>query len=80
MKKIRIRFLGLLFLAIVILPSCATVLGGKVTECQRTKPAPGQPSREIRAGYLIADLLLLTIPFTVVDFITGAIYKPCTNK
>jgi len=57
--------------------SCATILGGQISECQRTKPAPGKPSREVRVGYLIVDIILLAVPFTVVDFITCAIYKPC---
>ena len=60
----------------VLLPSCATILGGPVSECQRTKPAPGEPAREIRAGALIADILLFW-PGVIVDFATGAIYKPC---
>ena len=72
-KRICIVFIALTLL----LSSCATILGGQITECQRTKPAPGQPSREIRAGFLIVDIIFLAIPFTVVDFITGAIYKPC---
>ena len=55
--------------------SCATVFGGRVTQAQRTKPAPGQPSRPIRAVALIADILLFW-PGAVVDFATGAIYKP----
>jgi hypothetical protein len=55
--------------------SCATVFGGRVTEYQRTRPATGQPAREIRAGALIADVVLFW-PGTVVDFITGAIYRP----
>jgi hypothetical protein len=55
--------------------SCATVFGGRVTEYQRTKPAVGQPAREIRAGALIADVLLFW-PGAVVDFATGAIYRP----
>lgn len=38
--------------------SCATVLSGRVTEYQRTKPAPGKPAREIRAVALIADVIL----------------------
>ena len=65
-------------LAIAILASmssCATVFGGRVTEYQRTKPAPGQPQREIRAGALIADVVLFW-PSVLVDFITGAIYRP----
>jgi hypothetical protein len=79
MKKIRIYFLAMLCLSIVVLPSCATVLCGRVSECQRTKPLAGQPSREVRAGYLILDLLCFGIPFTAVDFVTGAIYKPCSK-
>ena len=60
------------------LSSCATILGGTVSECQRTKPASGQPARELRAGALIADILLFW-PGAIVDFATGAIYKPCGN-
>lgn len=58
------------------LSSCATVFGGKVTECQRTKPVAGEPSRKVRAGALIANILLFW-PGVIVDFATGAIYKPC---
>ena len=67
-----------LCLAIVVmlsLNSCATVFGGKVSEFQRTKPKPGDPQREIRVGALIADVLLFW-PGAIVDFATGAIYKP----
>ncbi len=74
MKKSLTRSL----LAIAILASmssCATVFGGRVTEYQRTRPAAGQPQREIRAGALIADVVLFW-PGAVVDFITGAIYRP----
>jgi hypothetical protein len=74
MKKSLTRSL----LAIAILASmssCATVFGGRVTEYQRTRPAPGQPQREIRAGALIADVVLFW-PGAVIDFITGAIYRP----
>jgi len=75
MRKVKIQFLALLFLSIIMLPSCATILGGKVTESQRIKPAPGQPQREVRVGFLIADILLF-VPGLIVDFATGAIYKP----
>lgn len=73
MKKVmsRVAF-GLL---IVSMSSCATVFGGQVSEYQRTKPAPGQPQREVRVGALIADILLFW-PGAIVDFATGAIYKP----
>lgn len=61
---------------VATLSSCATVFGGAVSDCQRTKPAPGQPAREVRAGALIADILLFW-PGAIIDFATGAIYKPC---
>ena len=64
-----------LALAVCFLSSCATVFGGRVTEVQRTKPAEGQPSRAIRPVALIADILLFW-PGAIVDFATGAIYKP----
>jgi len=64
------------FVIAATLSSCATVLGGAVSECQRTKPAPGEPVRAIRGGALVADILLFW-PGVIVDFATGAIYKPC---
>jgi hypothetical protein len=70
----------LLFLLFILFycSSCATVLGGKVSECQRTKPAAGEPARKVRAGALIADILLFW-PGAIIDFATGAIYRPCTK-
>jgi hypothetical protein len=56
--------------------SCATVFGGEVTKCQKTKPAEGEPGRKVRAGALVADILLFW-PGLIVDFATKAIYKPC---
>ncbi len=78
MKK---TMLSISLLAILMgsLSSCATLLGGQVSECQRTKPAPGQPARAVRGGALVADILLFW-PGAVVDFATGAIYKPCQSK
>lgn len=55
--------------------SCATVFGGRVSEAQRTKPKQGEPARAIRGGALVADILLFW-PGAIVDFATGAIYKP----
>lgn len=78
MKKNVVSVVGMLVIA-ATLSSCATVFGGKVSECQRTKPAEGQPAREIRAGALVADILLFW-PSAIVDFATGAIYKPCNKK
>ena len=64
-----------ILIACVSLSSCATLFGGKVTEYQKTKPAPGEPQRELRIGALVADVLLFW-PSLAVDFATGAIYKP----
>lgn len=65
-----------IFIMTLSLSSCATVFGGKVSQCQKTKPAAGEPSRDLRVGALVADILLFW-PGTIVDFATGAIYKPC---
>jgi UPF0716 family protein affecting phage T7 exclusion len=73
MKKLS----NILAIALLVfsMSGCATVFGGKVTEYQRTKPAAGEPQREVRVGALIADILLF-LPGVIVDFATGAIYKP----
>ncbi|SFC90222.1 hypothetical protein SAMN05216167_102765 [Spirosoma endophyticum] len=57
------------------LSSCATVFGGRVTEQQKRKPVPGEQQRQVRVGALIADIILFW-PGTIIDFATGAIYKP----
>ena len=75
MKKITKGFF-VAAMATILFSSCATVLGGKVSDCQRTKPAAGKPSRAIRGGALIADFILF-FPGAIIDFVTGAIYKPC---
>ena len=65
----------LLFLALLVsMSSCATIFGGKVTQYQKTMPMNGQ-QREVRTGALVADIILFW-PGTIVDFATGAIYKP----
>jgi len=75
MKKLKLITFSLLI--VLALSSCATVfVAGKATECQRIKPAEGQPQREVRIGWLIADLLLFW-PGLIVDFATAEIYKPC---
>ncbi len=61
--------------AALVMTSCATVFGGPVSTYQKTKPAPGQQQRDIRVGALIADVILFW-PGAVIDFATGAIYKP----
>jgi hypothetical protein len=75
MKKTVLQFVAIVLIA-TSLSSCATVFGGPVSACQRTKPAAGQPARAVRGGALVADILLFW-PGVIVDFATGAIYKPC---
>ena len=75
-RKFTLKVIALLLIAITLFPSCATILGGSVSACQKTKPSTGEPARSVRAGALIADILLFW-PGAVVDFATGAIYKPC---
>jgi len=65
-----------LFVIAATLSSCATVFGGTVSECQKTKPTAGEPARSVRGVALVADILLFW-PGAIVDFATGAIYKPC---
>lgn len=77
MKKLSIKFLAALIL-VSSLSSCATVFGGKVTPAQKRTPIPGEPSRAIRPVALIADILLFW-PGLILDFATGAIYKPEGN-
>jgi PBP1b-binding outer membrane lipoprotein LpoB len=62
-------------LVAIMMSSCATVFGGKITAQQKTKPVAGEQQRQVRVVALIADILLFW-PGTIVDFATGAIYKP----
>lgn len=78
MKKI-MKQIGMVLFISTTLSSCATVFCGHVTECQRKKPSAGEPQRKIRTGALAADILLFC-PGLIVDFGTGAIYKPCEKK
>jgi len=78
MKKLFLRISAVIMIA-VVLSSCATVFGGKVSQCQKVKPAASMPSRDVRVAALICDIVLFW-PGTIVDFATGAIYKPCNKK
>ena len=73
MKKVKnVIAIGLIT---IMMSSCATVFGGKVTASQKRKPMAGEEQREVRVGALIADVLLFW-PGVIIDFATGAIYKP----
>jgi hypothetical protein len=78
MKKKIFKFFTVLVIA-VFMSNCATVFGGRVSDCQRTKPAEGEPSRKVRGVALVADILLFW-PGAIVDFATGAIYQPCEDN
>lgn len=71
-KLLRITFILFLTLSMA---GCATLLGDPITQHQKTKPLPGEPQREVRVIALIADIVLF-LPGTIVDFATGAIYRP----
>ncbi|WP_223275965.1 hypothetical protein [Algoriphagus aquimarinus] len=73
MKKLSNIFV--IAVLVLCMSSCATVFGGKVSQYQKTKPMAGEPQRDVRVGALIADIILFW-PGAVVDFATGAIYKP----
>ena len=77
MKNLTSKNLVLVLLISVTLfsSSCATILGGRVSTAQRTKPESGEPARKIRVVALVADFCFGIVP-VIVDFATGAIYRP----
>ena len=77
MKKIKSGVT--LGLAVTMMTSCATIFGGPVSAHQKTKPQPGEQQRDVRVVALIADIILFP-PALIVDFATGAIYKPRIKK
>ena len=68
--------MAILALMPMVFASCATVFGGKVSMCQRHRPSPKEPTRKIRVVALVADIVLWW-PGLGIDFLTGAIYRPC---
>lgn len=88
MKKIT-KFIALIGMAFIMLcsSSCATMTGGRIGDCQKTKPKAGQPKRQVRTGKLVGDIVLgaccfgVGIPvFIIIDFSTSAIWKPCGDS
>jgi hypothetical protein len=61
----------------VLFSSCATVFGGQVTNYQRERVKPDQPSRKIRAVAFAFDVLFF--PALIYDFSDCAIYKPSSR-
>jgi hypothetical protein len=73
MKKMKsIIIVGVI---VITMSSCATTLGGEVTAHQKIIPKAGEEQREVRVVALIADVIIFW-PLAIVDFATGAIYKP----
>jgi hypothetical protein len=59
----------------LLLSSCGTILGGKISECQKTKPTDGT-HRKVRIVAFLFDG-----PWGwIIDFSDGAMYKPCADK
>lgn len=78
MRKLITTFFLLMLL--IEFSSCATVVGGEVSTYQRTKPVAGRPSREVKVVPLVCDVFFLGGVGLIVDFATGAIYKPNPPK
>ena len=76
MKKVTLVF-ALAFA--LTFQSCATIMGGPITEHQANRPGPGEPPRQIRPVPLIANVLLFW-PGVFIDLATGAAYKPAPSK
>jgi len=76
MKKIILSSLAV----VLMLSSCATICGGKISDCQKTKPTDGT-HRALRWWVCIP-----VIPFNwgpvgvIVDLADGAAYRPCVKK
>lgn len=58
--------------AMLLNSGCATIFFG-------TKNACPNPPRQVRVGSLIFDVLTGIVPL-VIDFVDGAIYKPCDTQ
>lgn len=76
MKMKKIMLLLCTIVLLLEMSSCATIVGGQVTDSQRRKPLPGEQARQIKVGALVADALFFGGLGILIDFATGAIYKP----
>lgn len=76
MKKI---IFGCVMFAALSLQGCATIWGGKISQCQKTKPAPGAAKRQVRVVPLVLDICTGGL-WLVIDFADGAMYRPCDTK
>ena len=76
MKKIITGLM--LVITMAYMSSCATILGGKISECQKTTPRAGDSKRKVNVGWLLTDIIFAAPIALLVDFSTGAIYHNCT--
>jgi hypothetical protein len=53
---------------------------GQVTASQKIKPGPGEPTRQVKVGALLADIFFFGGAGLIIDFATSAIYKPTEPK
>lgn len=74
------KAISLILLSTLFLSSCATVFGGRITECQRHKPKEVNKKRKIRPTAFVFDILIGYGIGLAIDFANGAIYKPCEIK
>ena len=62
------------------LQGCATIYAHQTTEYQRHRPTFGSPPRQIRTWAFIGDLVMYPPLSFIIDFATGAIYRPEMRK
>lgn len=68
----------MVIMMMVIMQSCATIMGGQKTAHQAQRPKCGEARRRIRPGFLVVDLICP--PFLLIDFATRKIYRPYPNE
>ena len=79
-KKTFLVFSLFTLIQVIFCSSCATITNGTITPQQRTKPAQGQPRRQIKTLPLLADVFLLGAIPTIIDFANCSIYKKDTTQ
>jgi hypothetical protein len=74
------RIVAVVVVFAFLFSSCATLLTPKANEHQKHKPGCDEHKREIRIGYLIADIVLCPVIGLILDFSTKKIYKPIPSE
>lgn len=68
------KLLTILSVLLLTFSSCATILGGEITDYQHAQLRKDE-KRRLRPGYVAVNILL-PFPALLIDLNTGAIYKP----